>query len=274
MKNKIVEIKVSNILTTNENRIQRDIDTDGVLGELKNNIEQYGMKVPLLVTDNKNDTYSLVDGYRRLQVVVSLDMNTVPCVIVDTKDATAVGFSLNIHREDLTSVEIGTILLNLYQENKVKDSKFKYSKLVPIINKSKAYISQHIGYVNKLSIEIQTDIIDNKRMIDKNILTRICQLTDDDQKEVYDTMVREKLGREAVQKLIDNLGVDTENPDIKKTPTPTPVNSKTTERTLTLFTNEHLRFTINSNSISKNDLTNFESEILVLLKKYNLSEEV
>ena len=269
MDNMVIQIKVSEILTTNENRIQRNIETDGVLVELKNNIETYGIKVPLVVTQNEKGLYQLVDGYRRLQVSVSLDMDTVPCIVVDIKEATAIAFSLNIHREDLTPVEIGKILLKLYQENKVKDSKFKYNKLVPIINKSKAYISQHIGYVEKLSTEIQTDIIDNKRMVDKNILTRICMLDMNNQKEIYNTMVSEKLGREAVQKLIDNLGVDTEY-----TPTTEPKNSKTTDSTLTLFINEHLSFTINSNSISKSDLTKFESEMLMLLKKYNLSQEV
>ncbi len=265
----IITLPVNQIIVDEPNRLERNILEDGVLLELKENVEKYGVKVPLLVTEYEDGTYHLVDGYRRLQVVKSLEYFEVICVLTDREFATEVALSVNIHREDLTVVEVGQLLLKLYTQNKKIDSKFKFAKLCSIVHKSKAYISQHISYVNKLSEEIQQDIVDNKRMIDKNILTRIYMLDEESQKNIYDEMISENLGREAVQKLIDELGNkanDTqENQEI--------LDNKIETNSTLLISNDFIELRINENMISDDDFSKFEDEFKILLKKYNLNME-
>ena len=268
-------IEIEKIVVDNPSRLQRDLESDGVLMELKNNIETYGMKIPLLVSEYEDGSIHLVDGYRRLQVVTSLKYEKVECIFTDKDLISEVSLSVNIHREDLTSIEIGNLLLNIYTQQKQKDTNFKYSKLVSVVNKSKSYISQHIGYVEKLSMEIQQDIVDNKRMIDKNILTRIYQLDEENQIIVYNTMIDGNLGREEVQKLIDGLSqeksdeeVDEEEENSSNNPTSEKKNS------VIHFSNKYFEFSLRSDVIGENELELFEKEMKELLKKYNLSEEV
>jgi ParB/RepB/Spo0J family partition protein len=269
-------IEIEKIVVDNPSRLQRDIDTDGVLMELKNNIETYGMKIPLLVSEYEDGSYHLVDGYRRLQVVTLLGFEKVECIVTDKDFISEVSLSVNIHREDFTSIEIGNLLLNIYTQQKQKDASFKYSKLVPIVNKSKSYISQHIGYVEKLSMEIQQDIVDNKRMIDKNILTRIYQLDEDNQKIVYNTMIDGNLGREEVQKLIDGLSKEKSDESDGEVDDEKLSNNPTSEKKSGVihFSNKYFEFSLRSDVIDDGELELFQQEMSELLKKYNLSEEV
>jgi len=269
MTSQFLLVETSKIVTSTY-RVERSIESDGVLTELKNNINNYGIKVPLIVTLTDETKYQLVDGHRRLQCAIALGLEKIPCVIEQSDKSTEIALSVNIHREDLTSVEIGQMLLEIYNSEKQKDSSFKYAKLSNFVNKSKAYISQHIGYVEKLSDEIQQDILDNKRMIDKNILNRIYTLDEDDQIEIYKQVVAENLGRESVQKLIDELGNDDTVDDTETSP------SSDTTPTVTdalYISNGFLEFKLKSDALADDEKEKFEIEFQALLKKYKLSEE-
>lgn len=267
MASQILLVETSKIVTSTH-RVERSIESDGVLTELKNNINNYGIKVPLIVSLTDQTKYKLVDGHRRLQVAIALGIEKVPCVIEESGKLTEITLSVNIHREDLTSVEIGQMLLDIYKSEKEKNSKFKQNQLTSIVNRSKAYITQHIGYVDKLSDEIQQDILDNKRMIDKNILNRIYQLDEDDQNTIYDQVVTDNLGREAVQKLIDEL--DKEDDCEEETST----SNTPTVADVICISNGYLEFKLKPDVLADDKQKEFEIELQTLLKKYNLSEEV
>lgn len=265
----ILLVETSKIVTSTY-RVERSIESDGILTELKNNIENYGIKVPLIVTLTDETKYQLVDGNRRLQCAIELGLEKVPCLIEESSKSTEIALSVNIHREELTSVEIGHMLLEIYNSEKAKDSTFKYAKLTELVNKSKAYVSQHIGYAEKLHPEIQQDILDNKRMIDKNILNRIYVLDNEDQKSIYDQMVAEKLGREAVQKLIDELAKEDDDTSEDEAPDDTPP----TVSDAISISNGYVEFKLKSDALADDLKQKFEVELLSLLKKYNLSMEV
>ncbi len=267
MNENVLKIKIEKIKIDNPNRVKRDIESDFLLMELKNNIQQYGMKIPLLVTKGKNDTYDLVDGYRRLQVCKLLGFSVVDCIVVDKNISNEIALSINLHREDLSPIEVGSILMSIYTKNKLIDSSYKYSNLSKLVNKSKAYISQHIGYIEKLSPTIQQDILDNKRMVDKNSLTRIYKLDEKNQEIIYNQMIKENLGREDVQKLISELSNDT-NPKSDNSPKEP---SKTDYFTLNT---KIVEFKMFSNPLSDTDMDMFKSDLSNLLEKYNLNLEV
>lgn len=200
----ILFVETNKILTSTF-RVERSIEEDGVLLELKNNIENYGIQIPLIVTSTEQNSYKLIDGHRRLQVAIALEMETVPCILENSDNVMEIALSVNIQREDLTSIEIGNLLLNIFNKEKAKNPSFRYANLANIVNKSKAYISQHIAYVTSLDMTIQKDILDNKRFIDKNILTRISKLDNETQISVYKEVLENKLNKEDVQKLITEL---------------------------------------------------------------------
>lgn len=260
-------VETSKILSSTF-RVERSIEDDGVLKELKNNIEKYGIKVPLIVKKMDKNNYQLIDGSRRYQVAVELGLKTVPCIIEDEDLSTAIKLSVNIHREDLLPIEIGKLLIEIYNDEKSKDNNFKYAKLSSIVNKSKAYISQHIGYVEKLLPEIQKDMLENKRFIDKNILNRIYVLDNENQKTIYNKVISEKLGRENVQKLIDGLNID----DIEKEEninTSPLLNNIVTD--VLHISNIYIEFKLKSDVLNDTNKKQFEEELMTLFNKYNLS---
>jgi len=267
MVSSVINLPVEKIIVDEPNRLKRDIAQDGVLLELKSNIQQYGVKVPLLVTEYDDGSYHLVDGYRRLQVAIALEYKEIICILTDRENVSEIALSINLHREDLSPIEVGNILMSIYTKNKLIDSSYKYFNLSKLVNKSKAYISQHVGYIEKLSPIIQQDILDNKRVVDKNSLTRIYKLDEKNQEIIYNQMISENLGREDVQKLINELSSDT-NP---KSDNSQKIPTKTDYFT---FNTKVVEFKMLSNSLSDTDMDMFKSDLSNLLEKYNLNLEV
>lgn len=278
----ILFVETNKILTSTF-RVERSIEEDGVLLELKNNIENYGIKVPLIVTLTEQNSYKLIDGHRRLKVAIALEMETVPCIIENSDTVMEVALSVNIHREDLTSIEVGNSLLDIYNKEKAKNSSFKYSKLTDMINKSKGYISQHIKYVTLLDSSIQKDILDNKRFIDKNILTRICKLDNETQVSVYKEVLENKLNREDVQKLIteltknDSIQEINENIDEEESEKDNSIlNIKEnivdneSEKDSIFISNVYIEFKFKSDLLDENAKNEFKKKLFHLLTKYDL----
>jgi len=277
MVSSVINLPVEKIIVDEPNRLKRDIAQDGVLVELKSNIQQYSVKVPLLVTEYDDGSYHLVDGYRRLQVAITLEYKEIICILTDRENISEIALSVNLHREDLTAIEIGKVLQKVYIKRKDENPKFKYSQLSTIVNKSKAFISQHIGYIEKLSEEIQTDIIDNKRMIDKNILTRICKLDEEEQVDIYNKVVKDSLNREAVKKLIDELNKeeDVQDTDSEKSAvdiSDNESNDVSCNKLITIISTNTLELKIDKNAIS--DIKRLEMDLEMLLQQYGLLGEV
>ena len=63
----ILFVETNKILTSTF-RVERSIQEDGVLLELKKNIKKYGIKIPLIFTLTDQNSYKIIDGHRRLQV--------------------------------------------------------------------------------------------------------------------------------------------------------------------------------------------------------------
>lgn len=268
MNSKFLLVETSNIVTA-AYRIERNIEDDGVLAELKNNIETYGIKVPLIVSWSHDGSFQLIDGHRRLQVAIALGMEKIPCMIEEGEKSVHLAFSVNIHREDLTSIEIGKMLIEIYNHEKQQDNGFRYASLTKMVNKSKAYVSQHIGYIEKLSPVIQKDILDNKRMIDKNILNRIYVLDDENQKSIYDQMIKENLGREEVQKLIDSLKKGDESIDGDQA-TSSLQSDVVMPITGINISNLFVEFRLKGDPLSEDQKEQFAIELKALLEKYKL----
>ena len=178
-------------------------------------------------------------------------------------------------------------ILDIYTQQKGKNPSFTYSKLAEIVNKSKGYISQHIGYVTLLDMTVQKDILDNKRFIDKNILNRISKLGTETQLIVYKELLENKLNREDVQKLIieltknDSITKINENIDDEESENDNSIlnveeniDDEESEKDNIFISNANVEFKLKSSLLSKNIEEEFKQEFFLLLTKYKLYVEV
>src|SRR5690625_4953777 len=95
---------------------RRDMDEDA-LESLAQSIRSQGVVQPLVVRD-MGDGYEIVAGERRWRAARLAGLDTVPVVLRDVEDATAMAVALieNIQREDLNPLEESTALQRLIDE--------------------------------------------------------------------------------------------------------------------------------------------------------------
>ncbi len=74
---------------------------------LANSIAQYGVIQPIIVTENKNGTYSIIAGERRWRASKLCGKTTIPAVVRSYDELAAAEVSLieNLQREDLNPIE-------------------------------------------------------------------------------------------------------------------------------------------------------------------------
>ncbi len=97
---KIVDLPISQLLEATWNPNHTD---DATRGRLKASLTRYGMVGPLVVRPMEKETYEVLSGNQRLQVLQEMGVETAPCVIVGLDDAHArlLAQALNhIHGED------------------------------------------------------------------------------------------------------------------------------------------------------------------------------
>ena len=74
---------------------------------LRQSIEQYGVIVPIIV-NRRGGRYTLVAGQRRLQAAREVGFKYIPAIVrsLDTKQMMEVSYLENLHREDLSSIDV------------------------------------------------------------------------------------------------------------------------------------------------------------------------
>jgi len=116
-------IPVEEITTYPQIRDTIDISSESFLA-LKSSISKEGLLEPVIVLKEK-DHYRLIAGHRRLLACKELNMQFIPCKIIDRKlsDAEILGIQLieNLQREDLDPIEESKAYLNFYKLHTGKD---------------------------------------------------------------------------------------------------------------------------------------------------------
>ena len=92
--------------------------SDTSLASLADSIRRYGILQPLAVRISENGRYELVAGERRLRAALLLEMQTVPCVILEADE----GFEYlsvveNIQREKLNMFDEARAVKRLFERN-------------------------------------------------------------------------------------------------------------------------------------------------------------
>lgn len=99
------EVSLSDI-SPNPNQPRKQFD-ETALGELADNIAQYGLLQPIVVRPKGADKYEIVAGERRWRACRKAGLKTVPVVIKELTESETMEIALieNLQRENLTPVE-------------------------------------------------------------------------------------------------------------------------------------------------------------------------
>ncbi|SDN68565.1 ParB/RepB/Spo0J family partition protein [Acetanaerobacterium elongatum] len=103
--NKVIEINTENILP-NPAQPRKIMDSDE-LQSLAESIRYNGVLQPLTVRRMKDGLYELIAGERRLRAAKMIQLDVVPCIVVDTTGQQSALLSVleNLQRKDLTFFE-------------------------------------------------------------------------------------------------------------------------------------------------------------------------
>ncbi len=114
--------------------------SDSSLDELTKSIQETGILEPLLAR-KKGSFYELLAGSRRLQAAEKAGLKAVPVIVMDVSDENAFEISLteNLQRENLSPLEIGTVL-----SEGVKQFKLSQRALAKKLGKDVAWVNRHI----------------------------------------------------------------------------------------------------------------------------------
>ncbi|HUS50469.1 MAG TPA: ParB/RepB/Spo0J family partition protein [Candidatus Paceibacterota bacterium] len=122
MEIKDIDINKINII---ENIRQKELKED--LAELMHSIKYSGLMQPIGVKETKNE-YTLIWGYRRLCAFKNLGYNIIPAIIFSRKsevmteeDFLIANASENIHRKDVSPIELGRIISHLKKTMSVSE---------------------------------------------------------------------------------------------------------------------------------------------------------
>jgi ParB family transcriptional regulator, chromosome partitioning protein len=83
---KVVDVPIEQIHAAGWNPNQMD---EAMHSRLRRSIQRFGLVVPLVVRSLGDNSYETLGGAQRLAVLRALDMNPVPCMVVEADDAHA-----------------------------------------------------------------------------------------------------------------------------------------------------------------------------------------
>ena len=104
-------------MTKGKYQPRRDIHPDA-LEDLANSIRAQGVMQPIIVRPVGIDRYEIIAGERRWRAAQQVGLDTIPALIRDVSDESAIAMALieNIQREDLNAIEEAQALIRLQQE--------------------------------------------------------------------------------------------------------------------------------------------------------------
>lgn len=99
------ELKISEI-EPNINQPRKYFDKDEIKS-LSDSISEYGLLQPILVTQNSNNTYTIVAGERRWRAAKQAGLKSIPVIIrkYSSQEIAEISLIENIQREDLNPIE-------------------------------------------------------------------------------------------------------------------------------------------------------------------------
>jgi len=150
---RLAEIELDRIVV--EDRIRKMFDDDSIK-ELAASIEQHGILQPITVGPNRDGTYKLLFGERRLMAARRAGMSAVPVIILDNKldpeESLEARLIENLHREQLDPLDEAEAYQQLIEMG------HNVSEVARRVGKSRYYVSKRLrllGLHPKLRQEVR-----------------------------------------------------------------------------------------------------------------------
>ena len=188
------------------NRIRPDPDqvrtrnkavTDEELLELAESIKAVGVENPLTVRYLRDqDIYELIAGERRYTAAKLAGLEEVPVKLIEADEKTVRRLQLheNVHRANLTPLELGTALVKLLNDGETPDT------LASLLCKSSAYVQKCLTVARRLSATGK-EIVEahSQRLSSLDLLYDISQSPGDQQSALLQRILNEGLTRDDVR---------------------------------------------------------------------------
>jgi ParB family transcriptional regulator, chromosome partitioning protein len=126
----------------NPNQPRRHFDEAALRG-LQDSIEKHGLLQPVCVREVAADRFQLIAGERRWRAVCALQRPTIPALVMEANNPTALALIENVQREDLDALEQADGLRALADEHNAT-----HEELGQLIGKSKAYVTRTLGILD------------------------------------------------------------------------------------------------------------------------------
>ncbi len=154
MKVKSIDV---NLIKANADQPRKSFD-DEKLAELAVSIVQYGVLQPIIVSDNGDDTFTIIAGERRYRASLMAGLSEVPVVISQVNRYTADKISIieNVQRDDLSAIEEAEAYKKL-----VENYELSQTEVAKLIGKKPSTVSNKIRLL-KLSEPVRSAISSNK----------------------------------------------------------------------------------------------------------------
>ena len=192
------------------------------LKELAGSIKQQGIIQPITVRKLGYDKYQLISGERRLRAAQLIGLKEIPAYIRVANDEQMLELALieNIHREDLSPIDIAISYQRLLEELKLTQDNLSQK-----VSKDRATISNYIRLL-KLPPEIQVAL--KQKQIGMGHARALITMADtDSQIRIFSRILKEGLSVREVEKAIRKLSEEKPQQKVEPPPLPEELNTAT-----------------------------------------------
>jgi len=197
--------------------------------ELGDSIKEFGLLQPIIVKPGRNDTYEIIAGERRWRASKFAGLKELPAIVKDVSKQEQEVQSLieNVHREDLTTMEKGKKVYQIFQlhgidmgskelANKVRMLSEKSALsadeklLLDICNKINVKPRVIRDWLESISISPEIQKIEVEKSKEERIagrtLARLSTIEDEDlQKKVYAKIIEQDMGERTASRFITQI---------------------------------------------------------------------
>jgi ParB family chromosome partitioning protein len=172
------------------------------LEELSESIRSHGLLQPIIVIQ-KDNTYILIAGERRLRATKLANFDTIKAIIVDIDEIKLREYALleNIQRDDLNILEVAYSYAGL-----INDYDMTHEELANLVHKSRSSITNTLRL---LSLSVYTQQMISADKITQGHAKVLVGLNEENQKQIVDTIVGQKLSVREAEQLVRSLKDDT-----------------------------------------------------------------
>lgn len=198
LQRKSIEISIDLVCANPEQ--PRKFFSEEELVDLRDSITEYGVLQPIIVKRNKDGTYFLIAGERRLRAAKLAGLTKIPAMIkdFDEKDSALIAVVENVQREDLSFIEEAYAYKKL-----IEDYGLTQGELALKIGKRQSTISNKLRILS-LPKDIQEKLIEAK--LTERHARALLKVEDEKLRtKILNRVVENQLNVKQTEKLIDDL---------------------------------------------------------------------